>query len=331
MTNRVKLNLRVSKSVLDAYEGAILDKYPQIRPYAGVELERELRAYVDQGDAAALQEVINECRSELEIARQKKENRSISLRRGETQPVQYQIDASIKASVKQMADNSHYRSAGELVERVMHQYVCEGSVISRCVQRLDAVQESLENHSEQEDLGVKQRRTREIDNKLPEGQFSIDDFKQALDETSGISSSDHGIETYLPRVLSMRDYTTHPKVKDVFLPADDEIAPDQPDPRQQRSELIDEEDIQLGLKLVAYEKAVKSVRDSALLDLTEAVDVFDGGFSRDTIRRHIRSIADKYSGYRYNEDRDCLLAKQKDIENSDPEIDILVELVDYSS
>ncbi|HMA77795.1 MAG TPA: hypothetical protein VKP88_01490, partial [Candidatus Paceibacterota bacterium] len=74
--DRVRLNLRVSKSVKRAYESAVAEKYGRKRPYTGTELERELRFALNDGTVHELYDAIEDLADVFGKAPAKKNNLS---------------------------------------------------------------------------------------------------------------------------------------------------------------------------------------------------------------------------------------------------------------
>jgi len=59
-TNRVRLNLRIDEDVKRNFNNEIKAKFGKCRPYAGIELEREFRYFLNQGELADLQDVVDD-------------------------------------------------------------------------------------------------------------------------------------------------------------------------------------------------------------------------------------------------------------------------------
>ncbi|WP_138005710.1 hypothetical protein [Halalkalirubrum salinum] len=319
--DRMRLNLRVDEDVKQAFNSEVKFKFGKCRPYAGVELERELRYFLDQGEIAELRKVVCELADSSENSTNEKN--SYSTNRDKTTVVSYRIAEDIRNRLVTVAEDD-FRSPGELVEAIMYGYTTEGSAIERLTQKLKKV--AAKSHTDERDsISAKERRTKTIAQELEGGEFKLDDFDEAVKLARGIGVGDHAREEYLPRVLEELDYTWHPQNPELFIEGEIFDFPDVRDPTNKPLILMDEEDKRLAIKVAAYRNKTKSFGTTFSID--EAVDLFRGKVRRSTVRPLMRDIADTSPGYKYNQKRNMLNIDKKLVKrhpNENQEVLIIV-------
>ena len=253
---RVKLNLRVDESVKRRFEDALLEEYPSKRPYAGVMLEKELKATTGDGRLSDLLDVAESLADTFgEVDREKKFSQSD---RGETEIVAYRVDKRTKTAVENMAARSDGVShAGEIVERVMWNYAHDRGVIDRVIDRLERVKATAEIERDDDRTAV-ERRTDKLVAALTDDDdgcyFTIDDFDDAAESETTLNVSRHTRRKYLPRVLEATDITW---VNNREF-GKQGVNYDPPDPRDVSKKpkwLRDDADLRTALKIVALRKA----------------------------------------------------------------------------
>lgn len=323
--NRPSLNLRVDSSIKNAYEEEIRHVYGRTTPYAGIELERELRYYLQRGSLNELHEAVDELAEALAISIEGEKNNSARRRsRAETSVVGYHIHDDIRERIQ--TDAGNYRSPGELVEAIMLNYLQNGSTTQRLTSRIQRITEEVASEdSSKEGLSAKQRRTKSIAEALSDAEaFELEHFRDAISTVQGISPSEYVIKEYLPRVLDEMNFTWHPDVPELFISkaVDCYEIPEHRDPRQKPEWLMTEEDERLAIKLDAFEEA--TVGDMAYT-VNEARQMLNSSRSKSGIDQLMREIADEGPGYKYSPNRKKLIARPEKIKQSREDYSEVIE------
>jgi hypothetical protein len=290
---RIQVNVRVDKSVKDAFDEQIIETFGTLRPYAGIELERECRSFLDRGDITELKTVVEDLTAI--VANTNREKKIRESRRGESITVGYRISDELRQEIKIVAEDD-YRSFGRLIEAIMYTYVRDGSVIQRLTDRLHDVLEHIEK--EQDDtVGAKDRRTQTITSELEktnQDAFDTADFEEALEAASGISASKYTKQEYLPRVLDELNFTWDPENPGRFIDKESHELPDIRDVTCKPYPLMSREDKRKAIKIEAYRSTTGR---SALFTIEDAAAVLQGRPKRSTIKALLREIADSAPGY----------------------------------
>jgi hypothetical protein len=308
---RVRLNLRVDEDVKNAFNEEIRQTFGQLRPYAGVELEREFRYFLDRGDIADLKAAIDDLATIFDESSRKEKIRETQ--RGTTTVVGYRIAESTRESMINAA-NDDYRSAGELIEAIMYQYATEGSATRRMIKKIQRVLDSVDGNQD-ENIGAKERRTRTIAAEIDQpGMFGFDlaEFNEAIETAQGINSSDYTRKQYLPRVLDKLGYTWDPEDPEWFVSQDAPNIPSVRDPTKKPYILMDKSDKRLAIKIAAYRNI--GILTSATFSISDAVDALGGQVRKTTVRPLMQNIAASSPGYRYDSERNKLIAIKKEIQ-----------------
>ena len=323
-SERVKLNLRVSKSVKDAFEDVIRGKRGSVSPYAAVVLENELRVLLDEGMLSKLWATTRELADAHDLMGPEEKIRSRGTDRGETTVVGYQIAADVRSNLIELAEQQSGCTAGKIVEDVMWRYATDGSTIERVIGRLEQIEQATTSSDEDTTSStpsVKQRRTRSIADALTPGDFTIEDFDDAVDvAASGISSGSHAREEYLPRVLEYLDYTWHPLNSRIFRPREDINPPNLRDPRTKPSVLMDDNDKSRAIACEAYEEGQKAQSPATLFDVTDATNLLETTPQK---AREMMKQLNPRSGYSYREDKGALSVHPRRVRERDGNNDIL--------
>lgn len=314
-TNRVRLNLRIDEDVKRNFNNAIKAKFGKCRPYAGIELERELRYFLNQGELADLQDAVDDLTDSLGGSESKEKTREVN--RGETVVASHRIAENVRTALIS-ASQDDYRSAGELAEAIMYGYITDGSVIERVTQKLQRISEESQPDVDNS-MGAKERRTNTIVNALgrpKEGGFTLDDLDQAIEAAKGISASDYTREQYLPRVLDELDFTWHPNNPELYVASEGLELPDPRDPTKKPLMLMDRDDKRLAIKVAAYRSRDGS-RIKAVFSIADVVDLFKGQIRKSTVRQLMREVAKSSPGYVYNRDKEKLAVDVKRVRRHD--------------
>jgi len=250
-SDRVKLNLRVDTQTKRAFEDRVHEKYGQSTPYAGFELENELRYFLDEGPLAELESTIKTLHGDSYSATAKEKN--LQHDRNKTTPVCYRISSSVRRKLLAVADDG-FRSPGELVEQIMIRYATQGCTI----QRLNADIESLgprdTTQSETSDDAVTRRKKELAEYLFEDGLFMFDmaDFRTACENVDSISSSDYIVKKYLPKVLDEMGFTWNSNDKTSFI--NKELADLEPhrDITKKPYIIMDDDDKKLAIKVELY-------------------------------------------------------------------------------
>ncbi len=320
---RVRLNLRVDEDVKRAFNKEIESKFGKCRPYAGIELEREFRYFLDKGELSELKQAVDDLADTFDVPEGKEKIRETS--RGETVVASHRIAEDVRRELISAADDD-YRSPGKLVEAIMHGYATHGSVIERVTQKLQEVSEHSQPDAD-DSTGAMERRTKTIADELvgSEGEtFVIDEFDEAVKAAKGIGPGSHARKIYLPRVLDELGFTWHPRNPDLFVDPEWTELTEVRDPTKKPLILMDEDDKRLAIKLAAYRSTKDSTMRTATFSTTDAVDLFKGRVRQSTVRPLMREIADTSPGYQYDSDKEALKVKRKEVKrHSDENSDIL--------
>lgn len=323
-TNRVRLNLRIDEDVKRNFNNAIKAKFGKCRPYAGIELEREFRYFLNQGELADLQDAVDDLTDTLGGSESKEKTREVN--RGETVVASHRIAENVRTALIS-ASQEDYRSAGELAEAIMYGYITDGSVIERVTQKLQRISEESQPDIDNS-MGAKERRTNTIVNELgrpKEGGFTLDDLDQAIEAAKGISASDYTREQYLPRVLDELDFTWHPNNSKLYVNPEGLDLTDPRDPTKKPLMLMDRDDKRLAIKVAAY-RSDDNTSIKAAFSIPDAVDLFKGQIRKSTIRQLMREIAESSPGYEYNQDRETLGVDVKRVKRHDLENEVLLKI-----
>lgn len=273
MTQREQLGLRIPDSVKERYEQKIEEIYGTTRPWAGTELERELRwqfgmDHIGTTGAAPAPDSPGEKIS------------TVAVPDGPTSVANYRIHPDVRSRLMKFASRSNYSSAGNFVAKILMTKIEDNS-------------ESDASYS-----GIKEKRTATIAAELEEmNQWTLDDFNEAVAKADGISPGEHATEEYLPRVLDWLDYTWHPNNPELFV---DSITtgPGPRDPREKPYYLMDDDDLRDALAVAALDG--KAVGDHGLLRLNvdEARDQINGKPSTQKLTTSMATVSDYYEPYR---------------------------------
>jgi hypothetical protein len=307
---RVRLNLRVDEDVKNAFNEEIRQTFGQLRPYAGVELEREFRYFLDGGDITDLKAAIDDLATLFDESSRKEKIRETQ--RDTTTVVGYRIAESTRESMINAA-NDDYRSAGELIEAIMYQYATEGSAIRRITRKIQRVLDNIDSN-EDKNISARERRTRTIAGEIDQSDmfgFGLSEFNEAIETAQGISSSDYTRKQYLPRVLNELGYTWDPEDPEWFISRDASHIPSVRDPTKKPYILMDKSDKRLAIKIAAYRNI--GILTSDTFSISDAVDALGGQVRKTTVRPLMQNIAASSPGYQYDSEKNKLVAIKKKI------------------
>jgi len=313
--SRPPLNLRVDSSIKQRFEDTIRDKYGNTSPYASVELERELRYFLRDGDLDDLHKAIDQLEEALAIQSSKKNNSSSTHSRSDTEVVGYHIHQGIQHRIR--VDNEDYRNSGELVESVMAHYIQHDSALCRLTNRIQRLTKQIDvQEPKGDELSAQQRRTKSIIDALGDStrQFNLDEFKQALARAEGVDKSQYNVETYLPRVLDELNLTWDPRNRKSFVPEDSPIPaiPDHRDPTKMPGILMDEDDKLLAIKIDALRKAIHDNKD--IYSTGDAKRMLNKRTTKSQIDWLMQEINDNSIGYDYNSEKQKMKVDKEKIE-----------------
>ena len=288
---RVEIRLVVDEDVKTRYEREVVETYGMKRPYAGIVLERQLRAHVGDGALAGLVDAVADVANEFGSA--PREKKFSNGDRGDTVLVRYTVHEDVRRALSAAASNTTDRP-GEFVERVMHRYAVGRGVYQRAVDRLERVQQAAD---EDDNLSAKQRRTRAIANELADasGSFTIDEFDAAIESATNLGASRYNRHEYLPRVLERLEYTWLNET--TFGDAQ----PEQPrDLTQQPKWLRDEDGLATAIKIVALRSVADTERVAGKLSVAEILEQLHGR-PQSKVLEQLHRI-DDHAGFAIDED-----------------------------
>ncbi|ELZ97836.1 hypothetical protein [Haloferax sulfurifontis] len=309
--SRVRLNLRVDEDVKCAFNDEVEAKFGKCRPYAGIELEREFRYFLDEGEFAELNNVVDDLTDSLDGSEGKEKIRETN--RSKTTVASHRIAEDVRTALMSAAEDD-FRSPGKLVEAIMYGYVTNGSAIERLTQKLRDISEQSKPDVDSS-MGAKERRTKTIAHELEQsgpGGFTLKEFDEAIEAAQGIGASDYTRRQYLPRVLDELDFTWHPRNPDLFISRESLDLPEVRDPTKKPVMLVDRDDKRLAIKIAAY-RAQGDFKDKAAFSVDDAVDLFEGRVRKNTVRPLMREVAESSPGYRWDRDDSQLKVDRKKV------------------
>jgi len=304
---RESLSLRINSEIKQRYENRILEKFGTLAPYAGTELERELRVVIGDGELSKLVDTAHEL--SRSIGEDPAENKNPELgRAGDSEVVGYRVHSEVRNALKeeaQTASDVTYQS--ELVESVMQAYAGGDQIESKVTARLDRIQNFVTSQTSAKDAVP--RRIESIIEAVTPSPFTLEDFNEAVDqEATGISSGEYAQEKYLPRILEQTGYTYHPNQPTLFVPIA-EVDLSEQDLRDKPPVLRDEGDI----REIILEDFLESVGTGSQYTLAAATATLGGGVTHRTVRNEFEQIASLNEEIKYNQDEDYLYIKSKEI------------------
>jgi hypothetical protein len=314
--NRPSLNLRVDSSIKQRFEDTIHDKYGDTSPYASVELERELRYFLRDGDLDDLHKAIDEVEEALGIQSSKKNYSTGTHSRSDTEVVGYHVHEEVQHRIR--ANNEDYRNSGELVESVMAHYIQHDSALCRLTNRIQRLSKQIDSQEPEDDEpSAQQRRTKSIIDALGDSTrlFNLDEFKQALSRADNVDKSKYNLETYLPRVIDELNLTWHPKNRKSFIPEDstEPVIPDHRDPTKMPGILMDEDDKLLAIKIDALRKAIHDNKE--IYSTGDAKRMLNKRTTKSQIDWLMQKIDENSPGYNYNSEKQKMRVAKEKIED----------------
>lgn len=294
---RSGLNMRLDVRVKAEYERAIREKFGVIRPYAGVELERECAALVGDGRLADLFDAVHRLSDALgETTREKKTQ---TPPRSESVMCRYRIRETVREDVMALADEADVTYPRDLVERVMWDYAQDRSAVDKAVDRMGRIRDKAETELGASD-STTERRTLTIVNALTDenrfgggDSFTLEQFDGAVDQdVQGISSGSYARQQYLPRVLNEMEYTWHPKNSQVFVSEFEKFVPDERDARTKPYVLMDRKDKREAIRRDAVETAAeKTSTRKTKYRVEDGVSALEGRPNHQTVEQLLRALA----------------------------------------
>lgn len=317
---RIQVNVRVDKQVKDAFDEKIIETFGTQRPYAGIELEREFRAFLDRGDVADLRFVVEDLLAVFEDTDHEKKIRKP--KRKKSVSIGYRISEELRREMKSVSDKDS-RSFGKIVELIMYKYVMEGRFLHRITEDLQHVLERVETERD-DSLGAKGRRTQTIADELDSRDldaFDIADFEDAIEIASGIGASTYTKKEYLPRVLDKLNFTWDPENPERFIDREADSVPDIRDLTTKPYILMNREDKRKAIKIAAYRSATSR---HSQFSIEDAAAVLQGRPKRSTIKTLLREIASSAPGYQYSSEQGRIKVSPKVVANNpDQNLDVI--------
>lgn len=204
MSERVQVSVRVPEKIKESYEEQITEKYDVKRPYAGIELEKELRINFGMGEYSGMYDSLRD----LVDKSLEKEKIEIPTFTGGGEIVQYRIHSDVRAKLKELSYDT-FGSMGSIVAKVMFHY----SLGEGFQDQMRGYVKDLEEDGVQEDVPAKERKERDIAEYLRENYtvedanrgefvvFGIEDFDKAAKEAADLFTESHAREKYLKDVM----------------------------------------------------------------------------------------------------------------------------------
>lgn len=318
---RVRVNLRIDAGLKNAFDEKIRETFGRLSPYAGIELERELRLFLDRGDITELYTSITDLEAASETQECKEKIQEFE--RTETTTIGYRVHRDIREEIMTVSDE-YVRSPGQLVESLMYRYITQGSVIERLSRKLTELSEERDE-SDDQSIGATQRRTQTIASELDEpGRIAFDlaDFEQAVGAAEGIGWSDYVRNEYVPRVLDELGFTWDPQNVDGFIDPECYQVPCTRDPTKKPYYLMDQRDKRLAIKVAAYRASKR--HQGVLFDIIDAIDTLNGRPRKTTVRQLMREIANSSPGYGFRRSDGKMKVEEKEVrENPSENLDVI--------
>ena len=292
--------MRIDVRVKAAYERAIYEKYGLIRPYAGVDLERELAALVGDGRLSDLFDAVHRLSEALgETPRQKKTHMPS---RSESVMCRFRIRDEVREKVMALAEERDVTYPRDLVERVMWDYAQDRSAVDKAVDRMGRIRDRAESELGASDSTTERRKLELVNELSKQSQWTLTDFDRAVDEhVSGISSGQYARERYLRAVLDELAYTWHPDNEEVFLPDTTDFLPAQRDPRSKPYLLMDRADKLEAVRQDAIEAAERAPTKRAKYHVKTGVSMLGGRPNQQTVEYLLRDLASNDDRFRWDE------------------------------
>lgn len=316
---RESLSLRINSKIKQRYENRILEKFGTLAPYAGTELERELRVVIGDGELSKLVDTAHELACALDENPTENKNPEPD-RAGDSEVVGYRIHSEVRNALKEEAQSaSDVTYTSELVESVMRAYAGGDQSESKVAARLDRIQKFVDSQTADKDAVP--RRTESIIEAVTPSPFTLNDFDEAVDqEATGISSGEYAQEEYLPRVLEEAGYTYHPNQPTLFVPIA-EVDLSEQDQRDKLPVLRDENDV----REIILEDFLASVGTGDEYTVATAAATLGEGVTHRTVRNKFEEITSHNKDIKYNREDDYLYPTSKEmrsIADRDKESDI---------
>lgn len=288
VTNRVQLAVRVPEDDVERFEDYLYEKYGMKAPYAGTELERELRTLREDNDLAALGDEID--RVLRAAGRRPTDDReknilTRSTSDGPTTIKNYRIHEDVREWFVHTYDEPG-RVAGKLMR-----YIADGGTVDRLLRRfrrvVDDAESLLADLAGDGSPGAKERRTRTLCRLLTEegDPFNREDFVSALDspDVEGIGATPHTRKKYLSLVVERLNYLPHPDNPDIFFPEAQAIDfgadPDGPAIDLWAPDDLADDELIRGLRIELARDAAAGNGRAAYTSAEVRTDVFDGRLS----------------------------------------------------
>lgn len=307
--SRESLSLRINSKIKQRYENRILEKFGTLAPYAGTELEREVRVVIGDGELSKLVDTAHELSRSLGEDPAENKNPEPD-RAGDSEVVGYRIHSEVRNALKKEAQTaSDVTYASELVESVMQAYAGGNQIESKVTDRLDRIQNFVASQTSAKDAVP--RRTESIIEAVTPSRFTLDDFNEAVDEeAAGISSGEYAQKEYLPRVLEQTGYTYHPNQPTLFVPIS-EVDLSEQDLRDKPPVLRDEDD----MREIILEGFLESVGTGNQYTVATAAATLGEGVTHRTVRNKFEEISSHNTDIKYNREDDYLYPRSKEMKS----------------
>jgi len=304
MSERVRLNARVAKPVVEAYESDLLETYGVIRPYAGTELEKELRAHLDEGDLGTIRTAVEGVADALGVTGREKKSPEESAQSEyptnvETTPVQYRIAEDVKAKIEAAAAESHLRSTGEYVGHIMHSLVTIDGVAGSVLETLETVREEVTGQEEEQEETTTST-PEAIAERLGE-QFTREDYLEAA-AAEGVTTERYAVSEHLPAVIEVKGVHPHPNNPELFVPVESDVIEATPDPSRLPYPAMTDRDKRVTVKAEALRALDESWGSRQALDTGDVVDALGGRPNASTARSLMQEITStsEENGFSYH-------------------------------
>jgi len=218
----------------DRFLEAVEGEYGATEPYAGFVIERAWREYREDHPA---EEYVDRLLGAVARRGQDTREKTPSTRPATGDP-DGRVWKAVNAEVKQdmAAFAAETGSAKHEVLGAVVRWYLDGGLLGLLTDKLEVAVPDAEKLADELDSGddrgltAEEKKRRWLADELTPGQFTRDDFGEALEAMRWRGSdSEHMHETHLQPVLDRIGYTEHPKNPDVFVPEEraEEIAEEQ--------------------------------------------------------------------------------------------------------
>jgi len=222
MSDRVRLDWRLSADVYSKFKEAARDKLGGFDGYASRAAARAMREFIDSDDYAALESKIDRLVQAAGRTPEKRDEKNLARdTSGDRTRICARVSAELKERFKSYVDQHTDLYYGQALERAFRVYL-DGGRAARLERKLDRVVDDAEavlsEVTDNGDLTHRERKTIAVCKELGD-EFTRDELEETIRDVAGVDS-DPSIKTYTERVIDRLDVVEHPNNSSVLVPED---------------------------------------------------------------------------------------------------------------